>query len=78
MDAIERDNPSLKDVLPKVFARGNLTPPILGKLIDEIGNVSLKQGNGKGDFLGKYSSISLVSLLLLKEKKVVNSIHHEA
>src|SRR3990167_5535400 len=24
MDAIEKDNPSLKDVLPKVFSRGNL------------------------------------------------------
>jgi type I restriction enzyme M protein len=26
MDAIEKDNPTLKDVLPKVFARGNLDP----------------------------------------------------
>lgn len=24
MDAIERENPTLRDVLPKVFARGNL------------------------------------------------------
>jgi type I restriction enzyme M protein len=26
MDVIEKDNPSLKGVLPKVFARGNLDP----------------------------------------------------
>jgi type I restriction enzyme M protein len=26
MDAIEKENPSLKDVLPKVYARGNLDP----------------------------------------------------
>src|SRR5690606_13097173 len=30
MDAIERENPSLRDVLPKVFARGNLDPASLG------------------------------------------------
>ncbi len=30
MDAIEKDNPSLKGVLPKVYARQNLDPTSLG------------------------------------------------
>ena len=38
MDAIEKENPSLKDVLPKVYARGNLDPTNLGGLIDLVGN----------------------------------------
>jgi type I restriction enzyme M protein len=41
MDAIEKDNPSLKDVLPKVYARGNLDPTSLGGLIDLIANISI-------------------------------------
>ena len=32
MDTIEKDNPSLRDVLPKVYARGNLDPTNLGGL----------------------------------------------
>jgi type I restriction enzyme M protein len=34
MDLIEKENPSLKGVLPKVYARGNLDPISLGSLID--------------------------------------------
>jgi hypothetical protein len=45
MDALERDNPSLKGVLPKVFARQNLDPASLGGLIDLVGNIAL--GNAK-------------------------------
>ena len=45
MDAIERDNPSLKGVLPKVFARGNLDPTSLGGLIDLISNISMKDAS---------------------------------
>lgn len=41
MDAIERDNPSLKGVLPKVYARGNLDPTNLGGLIDLISNIAM-------------------------------------
>jgi len=32
MDAIEKDNPSLKGVLPKVYARQNFDPASLGGL----------------------------------------------
>ncbi|MDP2302552.1 MAG: class I SAM-dependent DNA methyltransferase [Ignavibacteria bacterium] len=69
MDAIERDNASLKDVLPKVFARGNLDPASLGGLIDLISNISLKQGDGKGDFLGKTFEYFLGEFALAEGKK---------
>lgn len=69
MDAIERDNSSLKDVLPKVFARGNLDPASLGGLIDLISNISLNQGNGKGDFLGKVFEYFLGEFALAEGKK---------
>lgn len=69
MDAIERDNSSLKDVLPKVFARGNLDPASLGGLIDLISNVSMTQGNGKGDFLGKTFEYFLGEFALAEGKK---------
>ena len=35
MDAIEKENNSLKGVLPKVYARQNLDPTSLGELIDK-------------------------------------------
>jgi type I restriction enzyme M protein len=54
MDAIEKDNPSLKGVLPKDYARPALDKQRLGELIDLIGSISLNNsGNGKGkDLLG--------------------------
>jgi len=69
MDVIERDNPSLKDVLPKVFARGNLDPTSLGGLIDLISNISMKKGNGKGDFLGRVFEYFLGEFALAEGKK---------
>ena len=41
MIAIEKENNSLKDVLPKVYGRQNLDPTSLGELIDLIGNIAL-------------------------------------
>lgn len=54
MDSIEKDNPSLKGVLPKDYARPALDKQRLGELIDLIGSIALsKGGNGKGkDVLG--------------------------
>lgn len=54
MDAIEKDNPSLKGVLPKDYARPALDKQRLGELIDLIGSITLSKGsNGKGkDVLG--------------------------
>ena len=54
MDAIEKDNPSLKGVLPKDYARPALDKQRLGELIDLIGSITLSKGKeGKGkDILG--------------------------
>jgi len=41
MDAIERENPALKGVLPKVFALPNLDKHNLGKLIDLVSGIGL-------------------------------------
>ncbi len=41
MEAIEKENPSLKDVLPKVYARTNVDKASLGQLIDLIGDIAL-------------------------------------
>lgn len=54
MEAIERLNPTLKDILPKVYAKPNLDKAALGQLIDLIGDMGLKesQSNVK-DLLGR-------------------------
>jgi type I restriction enzyme M protein len=54
MDAIERDNPTLKGVLPKIFARPDLDKPSLGKLIDLISGIGLGTAEGRAqDTLGR-------------------------
>lgn len=54
MDAIEKDNPSLKGVLPKDYARPALDKKRLGELIDLIGNVGFsKEGHNSKDLLGQ-------------------------
>lgn len=53
MDEIEKENPSLKNVLPKVYAKDNLDPTSLGELIDLISDISLKDNQTKSaDLLG--------------------------
>jgi|SRR5712664_319549 len=46
MEAIERDNPRLKGVLPKDYSRPGLDKRRLGELIDLLGNVGMG-GRGK-------------------------------
>lgn len=54
MDAIERENPSLKGVLPKEYARPSLDKKRLGELIDLIGNVGFNEpGHSSKDLLGR-------------------------
>jgi type I restriction enzyme M protein len=54
MDAIERDNPSLKAVLPKDYARPTLDKVVLGRLIDLIGTIGLgDRENRSKDVLGR-------------------------
>ena len=52
MEAIERDNPTLKGVLPKNYAREALDKRRLGELIDLFTNISFETGNAK-DLLGQ-------------------------
>lgn len=52
MDAVERDNPTLKGVLPKDYAREALDKRRLGELIDLFTNTTFKSDNAK-DLLGQ-------------------------
>ena len=70
MDAIERDNPSLKGVLPKVYARGNLDPTSLGGLIDLVGNIALGDAKARSaDVLGHVFEYFLGEFALAEGKK---------
>jgi type I restriction enzyme M protein len=70
MDAIEKENPSLKNVLPKVFARGNLDPASLGSLIDLIGNIAFGDAKARSaDLLGHVFEYFLGEFALAEGKK---------
>jgi type I restriction enzyme M protein len=54
MEAIEKENPTLKGILPKVYARPNLDKASLGGLIDMVGNIALGTEAAKSkDLLGR-------------------------
>lgn len=53
MVALERENPSLKDVLPKGFARPTLDKRRLGEIVDLISDVGFGGTKGGTDVLGK-------------------------
>jgi type I restriction enzyme M protein len=70
MDAIEKENPSLKGVLPKVYARQNLDPASLGGLIDLIGNVALGDARARSaDVLGHVFEYFLGEFALAEGKQ---------
>lgn len=70
MDAIEKDNLTLKDVLPKVYARGNLDPTSLGGLIDLIANIALGDAKARSaDLLGHVFEYFLGEFALAEGKK---------
>src|SRR5205809_3435461 len=70
MVAIERDNPSLKGVLPKDYARPHLDKQRLGELIDLIGNIGLgdKESRSK-DVLGRVYEYFLSQFARAEGKK---------
>jgi type I restriction enzyme M protein len=70
MDAIEKDNASLKGVLPKVFAQDKLDKQSLGTLIDMIGTSVLgtKEAQSK-DLLGQVFEYFLGEFALAEGKK---------
>ena len=54
MAAIERDNPALKDVLPKDYGRPALDKQRLGQLIDMVGNIRVGDAEARSrDVLGR-------------------------
>ncbi|NQT59348.1 MAG: SAM-dependent DNA methyltransferase [Bacteroidetes bacterium] len=70
MDAIEKENPSLRNVLPKVFARGNLDTTNLGGLIDLVGNIALGTAKARSaDILGHVFEYFLGEFALAEGKK---------
>jgi len=70
MDAIEKENPSLKGVLPKVYARQNLDPVNLGELFDLIGNIALGDVKSRSaDVLGHVFEYFLGEFALAEGKK---------
>jgi len=70
MDAIEKENISLKGVLPKVYARQNLDPTSLGELIDLISNIALGDAKSRSaDVLGHVFEYFLGEFALAEGKK---------
>lgn len=70
MEAIENDNPQLKGVLPKVYARQNLDPTSLGELIDMIGNIALGDAKSRSaDVLGHVFEYFLGEFALAEGKQ---------
>jgi len=70
MDAIEKENTSLKGVLPKVYARQNLDPTSLGELIDLISNIALGDAKSRSaDVLGHVFEYFLGEFALAEGKK---------
>lgn len=70
MDAIEKENSSLKGVLPKIYARQNLDPTSLGGLIDLISNIALGDTKSKSaDVLGHIFEYFLGQFALAEGKK---------
>jgi type I restriction enzyme M protein len=70
MDAIEKENVSLKGVLPRVYSRQNLDPAALGELIDVISNIALGDVKARSaDVLGHVFEYFLGEFALAEGKK---------
>ena len=70
MGAIERDNPSLKGVLPKEYARPGLDKQRLGQLIDLVSNIGLGDSENRAkDILGRVYEYFLSQFASAEGKK---------
>ena len=70
MVAIERDNPRLKGILPKDFARPSLDKQRLGELIDLIGTIGLGDAENRSkDILGRVYEYFLSQFASAEGKK---------
>ena len=70
MAAIERDNPALKDVLPKDYARPALDKQRLGQLIDMISNIKVGDQDARSkDVIGRVYEYFLSQFASAEGKK---------
>ena len=70
MTAIERDNPSLKGVLPKDYARPGLDKQRLGQIINLVSDIGLGgSADRAGDILGRVYEYSLAEFASAEGKK---------
>ena len=70
MDAIEKDNPSLKGVLPKVYAQEKLDKGSLGGLVDLVSTATLGTKEAQSiDLLGRVFEYFLGEFALAEGKK---------
>ncbi|MBI4882157.1 MAG: SAM-dependent DNA methyltransferase [Planctomycetes bacterium] len=70
MDGIERDNPALKDVLPKDYARPALDKQRLGQLIDLVSNIRVGDAASRSkDVLGRVYEYFLSQFASAEGKK---------
>ena len=70
MAGIERDNPVLKDVLPKDYARPALDKRRLGQLIDMVGNIAVGDEDARSkDVLGRVYEYFLSQFASAEGKK---------
>jgi len=70
MEAIEKENPTLKGVLPKQYARQNLDKASLGALIDMIATIGLGDAKAKSqDILGRVYEYFLGEFAAAEGKK---------
>lgn len=70
LDAIEKENPTLKGVLPRVYAKENLDPTSLGALIDLVSGIALNDAKARSaDMLGHVFEYFLGEFALAEGKK---------
>ncbi len=69
MGGIERDNPSLKGVLPRDYARPALDKQRLGQIIDLISNISFTPPHRSKDLLGRVYEYFLSQFASAEGKK---------
>ena len=70
MTAIERDNPALKDVLPKDYARPALDKTRLGQVVDLVSNIKLGGADARAtDVLGSVYEYFLEQFALAEGRK---------
>ena len=70
MASVERDNPALKDVLPKDYARPSLDKQRLGQLIDMVGNIAVGDADARSnDVLGRVYEYFLSQFASAEGKK---------